>query len=176
LTHREWYTKVKRLLELSDTRPKLASQGFHRLARSVEGDLKKGLHEWHLVQSLHLASMAETTAGDHRSAADTLIRVVDRQRDLLAGELRAYVSACAAAAIELAKAGDLNAARRMVRTATPWADVLGPREKLLQVAKDRLRTRPRRSPALANERVASTAPNSRGGKRAVGRRGSRAGR
>jgi hypothetical protein len=82
------------------------------------------------VQCLHLASMAETAAADHQSAADTLLRVVDRQHDLLAGAHRAYVSACAAAAIELTKAGDLKAARRLGGSSKTFSDIVFGEERV----------------------------------------------
>lgn len=147
MTHRQWHNKVTRLLALSERDPTQASRGFHRLARAVETDLKRGLHDWHLMQSLSLASLAEAANDDHRAAARTLRRVVDHQRVLLVGEQRAYVSACAAAAIEFAKAGDLRAARRTIQAAEPWARRLRPPEQLLRQARAVVRSRSR-SPAV----------------------------
>jgi hypothetical protein len=161
MTHRQWHNKVTRLLALSERDPTQASRGFHRLARAVETDLKRGLHDrlcietdlkrglhdWHLMQSLSLASLAEAANDDHRAAARTLRRVVDHQRVLLVGEQRAYVSACAAAAIEFAKAGDLRAARRTIQAAEPWARRRRPPEQLLRQARALVRSRSR-SPAV----------------------------
>ena len=138
MTHLQWHTKVKRLLELSERKPKQAARSFHLLAQAVDRGLKNGLHDWHLTQSLHLASIAETDAGDHRAAARTLNRIVEHQRMLLVGEQRAYVAACAAAAIEFIKAGDQVAARRTVLAAEPWARMLRPPEKLLRKAQELL--------------------------------------
>jgi hypothetical protein len=52
------------------------------------------------MQTLHLASLAETAAGHHAAAAGTLDRVAEHQKSAFDYELRAYVSACAAAALE----------------------------------------------------------------------------
>ncbi len=134
MTNQQWQATTKRLLGLSGRKPKVAARGFQQLARTVERSLKRGLHDWHLTQSLHLASIAETTAGDHHAAARTLDRIVEHQRMLLVGEQRAYMSACAAAAIEFAKAGDQRAAKRRILAAEPWARLLRPPEKLLRTA------------------------------------------
>jgi hypothetical protein len=136
VTHQQWQATMKRLLEVSVRKPKVAARCFHRLARTVDTGLKKGLHDWHVMQSLQLASLAEAAAGDHHAAARTRSRIVDHQRMLLVGEQRAYVSACAAAAIEFAKAGDLRAAKRTILAAEPWARMLRPPEKLLRTAQE----------------------------------------
>jgi hypothetical protein len=180
VTHRDWHGRVKDLLALSARKPRVASRGFHHLARSIERGLKRGLHDWHLMQTLHLASIAEAAAGEHRSAADTLRRVAEHQKGLLAYEHRAYVSACAAAALELAKAGDLNGARRIVRSAEPWAKLLRPRDKLMNSARKVLRTWAKpSSTTLANRHVEPTAAKIAASERppsSFSRRGSRAGR
>ena len=139
MTHRAWHGKVQRLLRLGERRPTLAARGFHRLADAAERALEKGLHDWHVVQSLHLAGAAEAAAGDQRSAAATVAKIVAYQKALLISEQRAYVSACAAAAIEMAKGGDLPGARRMVRSAAPWARLLRPKERLFGVAEKLVR-------------------------------------
>lgn len=110
------------------------------MAETAERGLRSGIHDWHVMQSLHLASVAEAAAGNHIGSAETLKRVVDQQHVLLVGEQRAYVSACAVAAIQFVKAEDLRAARRMIRAAEPLARMLRAREKLLQMAKQQLRT------------------------------------
>ena len=141
MTHRDWHAKVRRLLKLSERRPALAARGFHRLADAAERDLKRGLQDWHVVQSLHLAGNAEAAAGDHGSAAATVGRIVEYQKALLLSEQRAYVSACAVAALEMAKAGNLPGARRMVRSAAPWARLLRPKERLFGAAEKVVRSR-----------------------------------
>lgn len=136
MTHQQWHGKMTRLLELSGRKPREAARCFHVLARLVDRRLKTGIHDWHLMQSLHLAGVAEAAAGDHGAAARTLNRIVEHQRMLLVEEQRAYVSACAAAAIEFAKAGDARAARRTILAAEPWARMLRPPEKLLRTAQE----------------------------------------
>jgi hypothetical protein len=96
------------------------------------------------MQTLGLASLAEAAAGEHRSAANTLRRVADHGMGELQYELRAYVSACGAAAIQFAKAGDLHEARQMLRTALPWAKLLHPRDKVLNSAQRLIRTAKKR--------------------------------
>jgi hypothetical protein len=153
VTHRQWHSRVKHLLDLTERNPKRAARGFHRLARAVDNGLKGGVHDWHLMQSLSLASLGEAASGDHRAAAHTLSRVVEHQRMLLAGEQRAYVSACAAAAIEFAAAGDRRAARRAIRASEPWARMLRPQEKLLQRVRALLRPRRRQGSSARREKL-----------------------
>ena len=68
--------------------------------RSVEASLKNGLQEWHTAQTLYMMSLVQAAMGDHRGSADTLVRLTNDHESHLNGEIRAYVTACAAAALQ----------------------------------------------------------------------------
>jgi hypothetical protein len=176
LKHREWHARVKRLLRVSGVKPRIAARGFHRLARAIEIDIKRGLHDWHLMQTYHMASLAEAAAGNHAASAATLARVAEHQKAALQYELRAYVSACAATALERAKAGEMDGAQAMVRGALPWGKLLRPPDHLLESARKLIEAWRKRQARLANQRVKPTAVSECGTIRGPRRRGIRAGR
>jgi hypothetical protein len=167
---------VTRLLQMSEVKPQLASRGLHRLASTIEAEIRRGLHDWHAMQTLHLASIAESAAGNHAGAAATLARIAEHQKRSLDYELRAYVSASAAAALESAKAGDIERAQAVVQQATPWGRRLQPPDRLLESARRLIRAWRRGHTRLANQRVKPTATGRRVKRRVAGRRGLRAGR
>src|SRR6185295_3448528 len=118
--------------------------------RAVEASLNNGLHDWHLAQTLHVMSIVQTGAGDHRAAAETLRQLTKQCESNMDYEIRAYVSACAATALELAHAEDRVGARRMLRKAGRVSFLLQPKDKLLDQAQKLLdmraaRTRKRRA-------------------------------
>jgi len=135
MTHADWSVRIKRALESADRRPASALRTLRALVRAVEASLKKGLHEWHLAQTLHVMSLVQAGAGDYRSSAKTLVRLANEHESQLNYEVRAYVSACAAAALQLAQGGDRAAAARILRQAGRWSPLLRPRDKLLEQAK-----------------------------------------
>jgi hypothetical protein len=102
--------------------------------RAIEASRKKGLHEWHLAQTLHIMSLVQAAAGDHRGSAETLVRLTKEHESQLNYEARAYVAACAAAALQLAQNGNPGAARRTLAKAGRWSPLLRPKDKLLDVA------------------------------------------
>jgi hypothetical protein len=128
MTHANWNVRIKRALELANRRPASSLRMLRTLMRAVEASLKKGLHEWHLAQTLHIMSLVQAGAGDDRGSAKTLVRLTNEHESQLNYEVRAYVSACAAAALQLAHDGDRTGALRILRKAGPWSSMLRPRD------------------------------------------------
>jgi hypothetical protein len=135
MTHADWNVRIKRALESADRRPASSLRTLGTLMRAVEASLKKGLHEWHLAQTLHITSLVQAGAGDHRGSARTLVRLANEHESQLNYQVRAYVSACAAAALQLAQRGDRAGATRILRKADRWSSLLRPKDKLLEQAK-----------------------------------------
>ena len=134
MTHDDWNVRIKRALESADRRPSSSLRTLRTLLRTVEASLNKGLQEWHLAQTLHIMSLVQASAGDHRGSARTLVRLANEHESQLNYEVRAYVSACAAAALQLAQAGDRAGATRILRKAGRWSPLLRPKDKLLDQA------------------------------------------
>jgi hypothetical protein len=134
MTHADWNVRIKRALKLADRRPSSSLRTLRTLMRAVEASLKKGLHEWHLAQTLHIMSLVQAGAGDHRGSKNTLLRLTNEHESQLKYEVRAYVSACAAAALQLAQDGDRAGAAHILRKARRWSPLLRPRDKLLDQA------------------------------------------
>lgn len=134
MTHADWNARIKRALELADRRPASAVQILRTLIRRVEDSCQTGLHEWHLAQTLHVLSLVQVRSGDHDGAGKTLLRLTDEHAMQLKYAVRAYVSACAATAIHLARNGDRTRAKRILRQAHRWSALLRPKDKLLDQA------------------------------------------
>ena len=134
MTHADWNVRIKRTLELADRRPTSALRTLRTTVRAVEASLKNGVHEWHLAQTLYIVSLVQKATGDHRGSGKTLVRLMNEHESQLNYEVRAYVSACVAAALELAQDGDRKGARRILRRAGRWSPLLRPKDKLLHHA------------------------------------------
>ena len=145
MTHADWHVRIKRALELANRRPASALQTLRALIRTIEVSLKTGLNEWHTTQTLHIISLVQAGAGDHGGAAETLLRVTKEHEAQLNYEIRAYVSACAAAALQLAQDGDRARAKRILRQASRWSSLLRPRDKLLDQAQKTIGAVPARA-------------------------------
>jgi hypothetical protein len=150
MTHSEWRVRIKRALTLADSNPTAALRTLKSLMRAVEASLKNSLHDWHLAQTLYVMSIVQTGAGDHRAAADTLMRLTSQHESNVNYEIRAYVTACAAAALQLAHAGDRVGAKRILQKAGRVSFLWRPKDKLLDQAQKLLdiraaRTRERRA-------------------------------
>ena len=129
MTQAVWNVRIKRALNLADRRPASSLRTLRTLMRAVEASLEKGLHEWHLAQTLHIMSLVQAGVGDHRGSARTLMRLTNEHESQLNYEVRAYVSACAAAALQLAHDGDRKGAARILRKAARWSSLLRPKDK-----------------------------------------------
>lgn len=135
MTHATWNNAIKRGLALASQNPTRASQSLERLVKNVEAQLETSIQDWHLAQTRHVLSLVQAQVGKHRAAANTLRKIADQYAQDLKYHQRAFVSACAAAAIELAKMGDRAGAMRMLKDAEPFASTLRPKDKLLQHAR-----------------------------------------
>lgn len=145
MTHADWNVRIRRALELADRRPSSSLRTLRTLMRAVEASLEEGLHEWHLAQTLHLISIVQAGAGDHRGSAETLVRLTNEHESQLNYEVRAYVSACAAAALQLAQEGNRAGATRMLRKAGRWSPMLRPKDRLLDQAQKTIGVLPART-------------------------------
>ena len=134
MTHTDWNRRIKRALELADRRPASALRTLRALVRTLETSLKKSVHEWHLAQTLQILSLVQARAGDYRGSTTTMLRLADDHQAQLAYEVRAYLSACAAAALQLAENGNRTHARRILREARRWSSLVRPKDKLLDQA------------------------------------------
>ncbi len=134
-THDEWQTEITRLLDLSERRPASAPATLLRLAKAVERAMLAGINDWHLVQTLQRLSLAQARAGDHALAAKTLGDLAEHHDALAAEHRRACVAAAAASAIHLAKAGDVPAARKVLRRAERQAQGLRPKDQRVRSAR-----------------------------------------
>src|SRR5687767_1085724 len=118
MTHSQWYAKIKRALALADRNPKHALRTLDKLARAVESQILTGVHDWQLAQTLHVKSIVQSNVGDYLEAAKTLTRIAEQYEKELNYQLRALVSAYAAAALELAQVGDRRGAQKVLRRAS----------------------------------------------------------
>jgi hypothetical protein len=141
MTHAQWHSKIKRALALAERKPKNSLQILDKLARDVEAQILISLQDWHLAQTLGVTSIVQSSVGDYRSAARILTRIAEQHESALKYQSRALVSTCAAAALELAKAGDRRVARQMLRKASVWSHSVRPKDRLL-VKAEKLIQRP----------------------------------
>ena len=151
MTHADWNVRIKRAMALASRRPSSALRTLRALTRDVEASLKTGVHEWHLAQTLQLMSLVQAEAGDHRGSAMTLVRLTNDHEAQLRYDVRAYVSVCAAAALQLAQDGNRTGARRILRQTNRWSSLLRPKDKLLERAQKMIR-----SPRTRNRRAADS--------------------
>ena len=135
-THQEWLARTKGL-RTGTTKPAAADTiaAYQRVAADVERAIHHGISEWHLEQTWQLLSLEQGRAGDHRSAAATLHHLADHHRALLMAHRRGCVASLAAAAMHLVTAGDVAAARKVLRSAEPLTRGLRPQEYLFKRAK-----------------------------------------
>ena len=138
-THRAWLASTKRVLKKVRSADAIAA--YQELAAGVERAMPAGINDWHLAQTWHLLSLEQARAGDHRAAAVTLRRLVDHHHAMLVEHRRACVAGAAAAAVQLWNAGDMPAARRLLRTAEQIGRGLKPQEYLLKHARGVVRNR-----------------------------------
>lgn len=144
MTHTQWHTKLRKTLATAGREPARALKSLERLLHQVQSDARKTVGDWHVEQTLEAISILQSHVEDHRHSAETMIRVADRHAQQSSYYQRAYVSACAAAALELAAAGDRSGAARELRRAAPVAADLNPQDKLFRRAQTTVAAMPRR--------------------------------
>jgi hypothetical protein len=134
VTHAQWHARLRACLALVHPAPARAARSLQALLRRVQSDGRKNVSDWHIAQTLEAISIVQPHLGDHRRSAATILEVAAQQRQHAVYSTRAFVAACATAALELASAGDRAAAAGALREAAPIAADLRPKEKLFQQA------------------------------------------
>ena len=144
MTHTQWNARIKRALAISEKDPEAAVRQLEKLARTITSATGTGMQQWHLAQTLGVTSSVQSESGEHRHAADTMLRVAEYHEQELRYHQRALVSACAVSAMELAHDGDLRGAASVLKRAEPFARTLRPMEKLLGHAQKAVGVKTRR--------------------------------
>ena len=135
MTHAQWLARLRKCLAMVDRQPARAVKSLETLLARLEADAASTAGDWHVDQTLEALSMVHSTAGNHRQAAAALQRVAARHEQQSVYSQRAFVAACATAAIELVSAGDRASAKRVLRQAEKIAAQLRPREALFAKAR-----------------------------------------
>jgi hypothetical protein len=144
MTHAQWQAKLRQSLAMVEHEPARALQSLERLLSHLQSDTKKTVGDWHVEQTLETISIVQSHLEDHRHSAETMLRVADLHEQQLSYYRRAYVTACATAALELASAGKRSGALRVLRRAEPVAASLDPQEKLFSKAQKVVAAMPHR--------------------------------
>ena len=121
------------------------------LAR-IEAEAGVNVGDWHVDQTLEAISIVQSQADDHQRSAETMRLLASRSQQQLVYYERAFVAACATAALELAAAGDRAGATRALRSARPVARRLRPRERLFRLAEARVAAKAKRRHGLSRAR------------------------
>ena len=134
MTHAQWNAKIRSSLALVAQQPQRALEALDVTLSRVHSTRVKTVGDWHIDQTLEARSIVQSHLRDHRASADTMLRVAQRHEEALSYYRRGFVAACAAAALELASAGDRAEALHALRKAEPVAEGLRPQEKLYRKA------------------------------------------
>jgi hypothetical protein len=152
MTHEQWHAKVRKSLSIAEARPARALKSLHKLLDRLQSDATTHSGDWHIDQTLEVVSIVHSHHLEHRQSAETILRVADRHEQQALYYRRAFVAACATAALELASAGDRPGALRALRRARPLASGLRPPEKLLRKARQAVAAMTRSSRKLRMRR------------------------
>ena len=142
MTHAQWHKAIRRSLDLADRSPARALKALDSLLVRLQSHAPKGVGDWHIEQTLETISAVQGHMGKHRESAETMLRIARHHEQQLLYYRRAFVAASATAAMELAAAGDLRGARRLLARAKPAAAGLRPPEKLFRKATSFLSSQP----------------------------------
>jgi hypothetical protein len=134
MTHQKWHARIRTSLAMAEAHPARALKSLHQLLDRLQSDAKTHSGDWHIDQTLEVVSIVHSHRREHRQSAETILRVADRHEQQASYYSRAFVAACATAALELASAGDPPGALRALRRARPLAARLRPPEKLFRKA------------------------------------------
>jgi len=119
-----------------DKHPERALTSLQMLLSRVRTTAKAGVGDWHVEQTLEIISGVQSRLDDHHRSAETMLQAAEHHEYQVAYYTRAFVGACAAAALELTSAGDRSRAARILRRAAPTAARLRPQEKLFKKARE----------------------------------------
>ncbi|HKW00087.1 MAG TPA: hypothetical protein VJN96_09690 [Vicinamibacterales bacterium] len=126
-------------MRLAESKPQTSAKQLERLAKRVASASDHVVSDWHVEQTLSLASTMRSEAGDHRGAARILGQLASHHEAKLRYHQRALVSALSAQALDLVSNRDRAGATRALRQAAPRAKGLRPPEKLFLLARRRLK-------------------------------------
>ena len=144
MTHAQWTSSLRRSLALVERNPPRALKSLDELVTRLYADAANTVNHWHVEQTLEAMSIVHSQLNDHRQSAETMLRIAGLHEQQLAYSMRAFVAACATAAIELASAGDRRGAVRTLKRAERMAGDLRPPEKLFAGARKFVGRSPRR--------------------------------
>ena len=134
MTHAQWLSKIRRSLAQVERQPARALKSLEQIVSQVRSEAVKVVGDWHVEQTLHMISTVQSQAEEHRESARTMLQIADRHEQHATYYRRAFVSACAAAALELSATGDRAGAARVLRRAAAVAADLRPADKLFRKA------------------------------------------
>jgi hypothetical protein len=134
VTHAQWLKEIRRTLALAERQPARALKALDGLLARLQSDARTGVGDWHVEQTLETISAVQSHHEKHRESAETMLRIARHHEQQLSYYRRAFVSASATAALELAAAGDSRGARRLLSRARPVANGLRPPDKLFRKA------------------------------------------
>ena len=134
MTHTQWYAKIRQSLAKVERQPARALKSLEQLVTQVRSEAATVVGDWHVEQTLQALSDVQSQAAKHRESARTMLQVADRHEQHATYYRRAFVSACATAALEFASAGDRGGAARALRRAAAVAADLRPADKLFRKA------------------------------------------
>jgi hypothetical protein len=131
--------------------PRRALRSLDALISRLTSTAEQGVNHWHLEQTLEAISMVHSHLDDHGQSAEAMLRVATLHEQQLTYSKRAFVAACATAAIELATAGDRRGAVQALRRAERMAADVRPAEKLVVGARKFVGTMSRRRRAKSRD-------------------------
>jgi hypothetical protein len=131
--------------------PTRALKSLNALVTKISSTAEKGVSHWHVEQTLEAMSIVHSHLDDHQQSALIMLRVAGLHEQQLTYSTRAFVAACATAAIELASAGDRRGAVRVLKRAKRMADDLRPPDKLFAGAQKFVNAIPRRRRAMSRK-------------------------
>ena len=140
MTHAQWHANIRRSLAMMSKHPQRALTSLQNLLNRLQSTAKTNVGDWHIEQTLEIVSSVQSQVDDHRQSADTMLRVAAHHDRQLAYYERAFVAACAAAALELVSAGERTRAARVLRRAASIAARLRPQEELFKRAQEVIAT------------------------------------
>jgi hypothetical protein len=134
MTHRQWAAAIRKSLVMIERQPARALASLDRLLARLESAALKGVGDWHIEQTLETVSIIHSHRKEHRQSATMMLRIAERLERQERYYRRAFVAACAAAALELVAAGDRSGAAHVLQKARKLAAGLQPPDKLFRKA------------------------------------------
>jgi hypothetical protein len=149
----QWQAGIRRCLAAVERQPARAVKMLDVLIGRVRAEAAKGVGDWHVEQTLHTVSIVQSHLEQHRESAAVMLQLAGIHEEQATYHRRAFVCACATAALELTAAGDVRGARRVLQSATSMAAGLRPAEKLFQEAQAVVDARHSRGSGLPKPRT-----------------------